>query len=552
MMAQTAGVSQFNEVISSQEDQVSRNKSEAIPNHFASTLQAISDQETPRSSVVENSDSQSRTGTILSSRFLSKLDSGVGPSEPLSLGVDGLKKSKIVLPISSTAMSGNEASLPFAAEEPNSVEASPAAIRETKNGESEINGSKLSNDLPVVSGFAPPSVEGVVEVAAPLSNKAEVFVAGFLGGSKGQVSKVAVSDQKAHIANHNARAIDRENSLTAEGLIQAVPIESEDKGSKPLGELHLGNQSTVSVPLSAQLMQTEHVPRPNTGKPVPPGTAAGQIVVSDQGSAPAPPKTLEVKSGKPTELLNVKLEERTVHSGVSEVVGTSTVTASSSFVPSMVTVGVTSGTVSTTTNQSSGSGVMELRTSAELQAEVSGGSLPHTMLAATPTALEIGVSSGTHGWLKIRAELTSTGEVNASLSGASIASATSLRSELPALNSYLQAEKISIGELVVHPMTHATSAASQELQGTLVDTTRTSKDGASDLAGTMADGSAGGRAGRERSEDPSSIPISGDSEPLLEARSDPSAQRDRTELGGIGSRPPFEYGTGGGWVNVRA
>ncbi len=70
---------------------------------------------------------------------------------------------------------------------------------------------------------------------------------------------------------------------------------------------------------------------------------------------------------------------------------------------------------------------------------------------ASQTALEVGVQSGTHGWLKIRAELTDTGVVKASLQTASFTTETNLRRELPGLTAYLQEEKVSLDALVVHP-----------------------------------------------------------------------------------------------------
>ena len=72
------------------------------------------------------------------------------------------------------------------------------------------------------------------------------------------------------------------------------------------------------------------------------------------------------------------------------------------------------------------------------------------MLTATPTALEVGVQSETHGWLKVRAELTEGGAVNASVSATSSASQASLHAELPGLTAYLQEEKVAVNAIVIH------------------------------------------------------------------------------------------------------
>ncbi len=82
-----------------------------------------------------------------------------------------------------------------------------------------------------------------------------------------------------------------------------------------------------------------------------------------------------------------------------------------------------------------------------------GGSMdgtPH-MLTATPTALEVGIQNGIHGWLKVRAEMTEVGVVNASVSASSVSGREMLHRELPALTSYLQSEKVAVNAIVVHP-----------------------------------------------------------------------------------------------------
>ncbi len=84
------------------------------------------------------------------------------------------------------------------------------------------------------------------------------------------------------------------------------------------------------------------------------------------------------------------------------------------------------------------------------------------MLTASPTTLEVGIQNGTHGWLKVRAEMVEGGVVNASLSAASSAGQEMLHRELPALTAYLQGEKVSVNAVVVH----APLAAGAESRGT--------------------------------------------------------------------------------------
>jgi hypothetical protein len=74
------------------------------------------------------------------------------------------------------------------------------------------------------------------------------------------------------------------------------------------------------------------------------------------------------------------------------------------------------------------------------------------MLTATPTALEVGIQNGTHGWLKVRAEMVEAGVVNALVSASSATGRDMLHRELPGLTSFLQSEKVAVNAIVVHPM----------------------------------------------------------------------------------------------------
>jgi hypothetical protein len=82
----------------------------------------------------------------------------------------------------------------------------------------------------------------------------------------------------------------------------------------------------------------------------------------------------------------------------------------------------------------------------------------HRMLGATPTTLEVGVANGTQGWLKIRAEMTGGGVVNASLSSATSAGQEMLHRELPGLTAYLHQERVTVNTVVVHTATAAGAA----------------------------------------------------------------------------------------------
>jgi hypothetical protein len=71
-------------------------------------------------------------------------------------------------------------------------------------------------------------------------------------------------------------------------------------------------------------------------------------------------------------------------------------------------------------------------------------------LAATPNVLEVGIATGTHGWLRVRAELGQMGEVTASLAAASASAADGLHKELPAISAYLSSERVGVSSLTVN------------------------------------------------------------------------------------------------------
>ncbi|WP_348268695.1 hypothetical protein P8936_05585 [Edaphobacter paludis] len=101
----------------------------------------------------------------------------------------------------------------------------------------------------------------------------------------------------------------------------------------------------------------------------------------------------------------------------------------------------TEASTHTATGQS-GSGVIDSAASTDAT---------HKTLMATPTSLEIGVVNGTHGWLKIRADMTDGGVVNASLSTATSSGQEMLHRELPSLTAYLQTERVAVNAVVIQP-----------------------------------------------------------------------------------------------------
>ncbi len=155
--------------------------------------------------------------------------------------------------------------------------------------------------------------------------------------------------------------------------------------------------------------------------------------------------------------------------------------------------------------------------------------MPRT-LSATPTALEVGIPDGTHGWLKVRAEMTDGGVVNASVSAASSASQEMLHRELPSLTAYLQTEKVAVNSVVVHPTA-----------GTGTDSLGYSAGTGGGATGQTPQGSNEGGGQRQSSVNAAT-----------EATEDVSSYQELRGVGEDGTLPLTVYEGGGSWLSVRA
>lgn len=98
-----------------------------------------------------------------------------------------------------------------------------------------------------------------------------------------------------------------------------------------------------------------------------------------------------------------------------------------------------------TATMSSGSALIE-----HMPGAATAGVEPANAHLAVPKSLEIGVAGGTHGWLKVRAEMGSDGQVSASVITQSAISGSTLRAQLPELREFLGVEKVSVGNLAIH------------------------------------------------------------------------------------------------------
>ncbi len=153
----------------------------------------------------------------------------------------------------------------------------------------------------------------------------------------------------------------------------------------------------------------------------------------------------------------------------------------------------------------------------------------HKTLMATPTTLEVGVANGTHGWLKIRAEMTGDGAVNASLSTASSSGQEMLHRELPSLTAYLQSERVTVNTVVIQTAV-AAGADSQGFAGEM------NNDGRGQAP------QSGGQGGENRQDTVSTVVNRTEKEVPY------------NDLSGVGDGllSSASYAGGGSWLSVRA
>jgi hypothetical protein len=154
------------------------------------------------------------------------------------------------------------------------------------------------------------------------------------------------------------------------------------------------------------------------------------------------------------------------------------------------------------------------------------------VLTATPTALEVGIQNGTHGWLRVRAEMADGGGVSASVSAASSAGQEMLHRELPALTAYLQQEKVAVSAVVVH----VPAAAGADVRGS------SGSSGMGNTGGEISQRS--GEGGEQRRDEDGKALANGAEEAMIA----PVSQG--VDEGG--SLPLASYAVGGGWLSVRA
>jgi hypothetical protein len=116
------------------------------------------------------------------------------------------------------------------------------------------------------------------------------------------------------------------------------------------------------------------------------------------------------------------------------------------------------------------------------------------LIAAGPTRLEVGTLDGTHGWVQVRAELGTGGDVRASLTG-SAAAHEALRAAVPGLAGFLQTEAVSVSGIAVHRAAGGNGAGLTQSGGGASGEAQSGRGQGGNAGGSGKDSSAGSADG---------------------------------------------------------
>jgi hypothetical protein len=162
-----------------------------------------------------------------------------------------------------------------------------------------------------------------------------------------------------------------------------------------------------------------------------------------------------------------------------------------------------------------------------------GGEAPQT-LVATQNVLEVGITGGAHGWLRVRAELGQTGEVTASLVASNASAADMLHKQLGAISAFLKSESVGVSSLAVTAPEKSGASASATYGN------------AASAGGGTNQGSQG--RGRQDAAQPLPQVPSGETGTAIEGLAGWPLHLSNTVLSGQSSLGGYS----GGWLNVMA
>jgi hypothetical protein len=238
------------------------------------------------------------------------------------------------------------------------------------------------------------------------------------------------------------------------GPSDAVSQNAVPASGKPISESPLAAAIATPKPIPS-VLPASPADVPVAAKNSFTGNVSHPLLVSTEPSAldkPSPDKSASLSdSSSPVEVIMNFTQHSATQSQIPDFAVASVVTIPHvSPLPEIKQTGVAS-VLTATSSQNVFSSLSAPATGLDhvssIEASSSG---QHTTLLVTPNVLEVGVASGSHGWLKVRAELDGSGGVAASVTANSTSATETMHKDLPALSAYLSSESVGVSSLVVN------------------------------------------------------------------------------------------------------
>jgi hypothetical protein len=253
-------------------------------------------------------------------------------------------------------------------------------------------------------------------------------------------AKAKEQDGKSHTASVSGRAVS--SVAVSSGAVSSGAVSAGGGAVSPVSASAAAVQSVVKTPIAGRASATLNL----AGKTKSMRTAAPAVV--NDGKAPVPVSAVTkdlVGAGA-----DGAVDAKVAAAGRGAVDATESPSANVPSPPSVpMTVAVVAqghslnllqGTNVTVTSHTAA----VVSAAASLQGAASNELKLTTMETAKPNQLEVGLRGGEFGWLKVRAELGTNGEVNAFLRGATVGSTEALQVQAPKIAAYLGANDVAV------------------------------------------------------------------------------------------------------------
>lgn len=296
----------------------------------------------------------------------------------------------------------------------------------------------------------------------------------------------AVSTTKAKETEKSVQMKPLHDGAQQPGTTAALEIEPP---TIAVNAANLAAAQTIDAPTAARLCETTRRSGKNHVSTVGINTTLERVAHAEKatalsaGRAPAKENVASVSTDTPAKSGHTQIDvtpcdsKSTSHVSINGVPSTATIQQSS-----VNGVSEVAAHLSDHVAESAPTAGADLRSSSAYAAQ--GSTVARTpMVTAGPGLLDVRVFDETHGWLRIHAELGTSGAVNASLTTSATAH-EAVRATLPAMASYLISEAVNVSKLAVHSAKETSAPVNLEQAPGQQDGNSAGRDGSRNENGT--------------------------------------------------------------------